>query len=64
MIALEESLQFKEESAIDPEGRMNVWTKCQGHPFISCWDILLKTTNVNTMIMFERRSGDHWSQLE
>ncbi len=46
---------------VHPEVNINVWTTFHGNPSKSCWDISLKTTNVNLMVAPEEKSEDHQS---
>ena len=40
---------------VNPEGGLNVCRKFHCNPSNSCWDILFKTTNVNLVVVLEKR---------
>lgn len=58
MVAIHESKEIIKVITIHLEDKMNVCTTISGNPFSSCWDLSLKATNVNLVVVQE----DHQHQ--
>ena len=61
MIALELRGSVK-VATVQTEEDINIGNKFHNSPSDSCWDISLKTTNVNLMVAVEEKSGNQQSQ--
>ena len=53
---------LRSQRTSDHDDERNGCTKLHGNPPNSCWDISLKTTDVNLIVAIEEKSRDHQSQ--